>query len=131
MSPERLMNKGYGPSSDVWSLGICLFCFLMGISPFPKARTFWNIVDAMMEERQQMLPVDRYSRYLRDFVCQCLILDPTKRPSASLLLIHPFMLQVSQPTANLPVCRDIVNHTDHDFFSFSTSKLLFCLFCLA
>ena len=103
MSPERLMNKGYGPSSDVWGLGICLHCFLMGISPFPKARTFWNIVDAMVEERQQTLPAERYSRYLRDFIHQCLILDPKKRPSASLLLIHPFLLQVRQPDIYLTV----------------------------
>ena len=96
MAPERLTNQGYGPSSDVWGLGICIYRFLMGTSPFPKARTYWNLVDTMLEGQRDVLPASRYSRYLRDFVRQCLLLDPKKRPSASLLLMHPFLLQVSE-----------------------------------
>ena len=101
MAPERLTSQGYGPSSDLWGLGICLYNFLVGKSPFPEAVTYWNLVDTMIEGQRKVLPAARYSRYLRDFVRQCLIIDPKQRPSASLLLIHPFLLQVSHSLRTL------------------------------
>jgi len=34
MAPEIIMGKGYGLAVDHWSVGICLYEFLIGMVPF-------------------------------------------------------------------------------------------------
>lgn len=45
----------------------------------------------------------QYSSDFRNFVSQCLTKDPEKRPSATQLLQHPFITQVKDRTALLPL----------------------------
>jgi serine/threonine protein kinase len=34
MAPEMILNRGYGHSVDYWSLGVMLYEFVCGRSPF-------------------------------------------------------------------------------------------------
>ena len=34
MAPEILLGKGYGLTVDIWSIGVCLFEFMVGMVPF-------------------------------------------------------------------------------------------------
>ena len=36
MAPEIMLGKGYTYSSDLWSLGVCLFEFATGMHPFAE-----------------------------------------------------------------------------------------------
>lgn len=46
-------------------------------------------------DEKTTLPMESLSRDLRDFLEQCLIRDPHKRPTAHALLSHPFLAQVN------------------------------------
>ena len=70
MAPERLMGQRYGAPSDVWGLGVSLFRFLTGEFPHGKARSYWSIVDVLVNERRLCLCKKQCGSYLYDFVNQ-------------------------------------------------------------
>ncbi|KAI9905713.1 hypothetical protein PsorP6_013721 [Peronosclerospora sorghi] len=63
---------------------LCVFALLY----LPDILT--NIVQVANEQRLK-LPAELYSEECRLFVDQCLTIDPDKRPSADMLLQHPFL----------------------------------------
>jgi serine/threonine protein kinase len=70
MAPERLMGQKYGAPSDVWGLGVSLFLFLTGEFPHGKARSYWSIVDVLVNERRLCLCQKQVGTYLFDFINQ-------------------------------------------------------------
>lgn len=101
MAPEIIVNSsgGHNLQADIWSLGCCVFEMCTGkpplqdryspmqalriISGFEKDSDFWNAVDS--ESLAVFLPS------LRDFLNQCMVVDPAKRHTAEFLLNHEFM----------------------------------------
>ena len=109
MSPERIgqSDAGYSYPSDVWSLGLSLLAVAAG--RFPYAQTgYWEISKSMKDDppplhvlreppgktRNGVAPntqVPTYSQSLFDFMEACLTKDPARRPTAHMLLYHPFL----------------------------------------
>lgn len=90
MAPELInLKKNYNHKVDIWSFGIFAMEVADGEPPYineKQAKILFNIVT------KDPPPInDRYSSDFKDFVSQCLIKDPVKRPSAETLLEHPFM----------------------------------------
>eukprot|EP00929_Paragymnodinium_shiwhaense_P059777 TRINITY_DN29916_c0_g1_i1.p1 TRINITY_DN29916_c0_g1~~TRINITY_DN29916_c0_g1_i1.p1 ORF type:complete len:877 (-),score=133.03 TRINITY_DN29916_c0_g1_i1:85-2715(-) len=91
MAPEVIQQTGYGRRSDVWSLG----CVVIEMA---TARHPWGSLDnpvaAMMKigmsKETPPLP-DSVSDVCKDFIKQCTQRDKTLRPTASMLLQHPFV----------------------------------------
>lgn len=48
----------------------------------------------VVEEASPLPPADEFSAEFRDFVGQCLMKDPARRPTAEQLLHHPYILKV-------------------------------------
>ncbi|CAG8651267.1 24573_t:CDS:2, partial [Racocetra persica] len=89
LAPELLLGIGHTTAVDWWSLGICLFEFLVGYPPFnddtPQA-IFRNILDNDI----QWPPEEFLSIEAKDFISKLLNKTPEKRPSVDEIKAHPF-----------------------------------------
>lgn len=93
MAPEVIQgNSGgsYGCKADIWSLGAVVIEMLTGHPPFhnlPPVTALFRIGSSSASpEIPQSIP-----NQLKDFLSFCFIRDPSKRPTASLLLLHPWI----------------------------------------
>jgi serine/threonine protein kinase len=91
LCPEKMRNLPYcGPSSDVWSLGICLFKLLNGFYPFYPHETMSN-----EELSDQILNSDVYinpclTSFANDLLCRMLDKNPLNRITIPQILNHPW-----------------------------------------
>ncbi|KAL5210127.1 hypothetical protein ABZP36_005750 [Zizania latifolia] len=104
MAPEVVNpKKTYGPQADIWSLGCTVLEMLTRQIPYPNVE--WTNAFFMIGKGEQP-PIPSYlSKEARDFISQCVKVDPEERPSASQLLSHPFVnrpLQASFESASPP-----------------------------
>ena len=81
MAPEVVSEERYGPSCDIWSLGICVIEMLEGSPPRIE-------LPPMVVLR---LVVQKGSAKCVHFLSTCLSKDPTRRANAEELLEHAFV----------------------------------------
>jgi serine/threonine protein kinase len=92
MAPERIDGRSYTFNSDVWSFGLTLLAVAQGKLPIDQSNGFWSILNCVRDLPPPSLPRDgTWSDECVDFIAQCLIQRPAKRPSCSELLKHPFL----------------------------------------
>ncbi|KAF7459440.1 protein kinase NPK2 [Cryptosporidium felis] len=100
MSPERLQGKSYSFSSDIWSLGICIYELAAGTHPF-KNLSLFDMVYLLCEDNSENdeprpfiekiikrcpLPLHLHKNpEFYSFLQGCLEIDPSKRLSATQL----------------------------------------------
>ncbi|KAL8459545.1 hypothetical protein ACS0TY_036880 [Phlomoides rotata] len=95
MAPEVVRSKGYGPAADIWSLGCTVLEMLTRRFPYYE----WEYMAALYRIGKGERPEipDTLSSDARNFILQCLQIDPSLRPTAAQLLDHPF---VKRPLAS-------------------------------
>jgi len=90
MAPEVIEQKGnISPKCDIWSLGCTIIQLLTTRPPYyefePMAAMFRIVTD-------DCPPIPSgISNYLKDFLLKCFTKEPSKRPNAKDLLIHPWI----------------------------------------
>ncbi|KAG0449755.1 hypothetical protein HPP92_027202 [Vanilla planifolia] len=90
MAPEVIHpKKTYGCPADIWSLGCTVLEMLTRQIPFPNAE-WQHALYKIGHGVQPPIPAD-LSRDARDFIGQCVRVDPESRPTAAELLQHPFV----------------------------------------
>lgn len=91
MAPEVVnhKNKGYGPPADIWSLGCTVLEMLTGHVPYYPL----EFMQALFRIGKGVPPTipDHLSSDARDFIQQCLRVNPNDRPTAAELLEHQFL----------------------------------------
>jgi len=115
MSPERISGGSYSFDSDLWSLGLSLWECSMGLFPYGDAGErlangpppteedslddpgrgvcFWELLHQIVEADSPQLPSGRFSPAFCTFVHQCMRKETTERPTASELLLHPWLTE--------------------------------------
>ncbi|KAK7255017.1 hypothetical protein RIF29_28416 [Crotalaria pallida] len=96
MAPEVMEQlHGYNFKADIWSFGITALELAHGHAPFSKfppmkvlLMTLQNAPPGLDYERDR-----KFSKSFKQMIASCLVKDPTKRPSTSKLLKHPFFKQ--------------------------------------
>jgi serine/threonine protein kinase len=89
MSPEIVSKKEYyGGPSDIWACGVLLFYLLVGTFPFKSVTTekdlFRKILRGIFNYGQR----ESLSNEVKDLIKQMLAVDPSERPTATMILNH-------------------------------------------
>lgn len=96
MSPERLWDRQYRPSSDLWAAGLTIAAAALGENPIPHCSTEFDAVDHARVAFDKVVAhpqASRLSPQLLDFLKAVLVADPDKRLTAEQMLEHPFVKQ--------------------------------------
>eukprot|EP00002_Diphylleia_rotans_P035703 TRINITY_DN7817_c0_g2_i1.p1 TRINITY_DN7817_c0_g2~~TRINITY_DN7817_c0_g2_i1.p1 ORF type:complete len:335 (+),score=52.13 TRINITY_DN7817_c0_g2_i1:72-1076(+) len=93
MSPERMSSDDYTYNADVWSLGIMAFEAATGRYPYQLSGAPNELEDTIVDAPSPSLKGLPFSRDCVDFIDNCLIKDPSARPSCGRLGRHPFLVQ--------------------------------------
>ncbi|KAH6836084.1 hypothetical protein C2S53_012052 [Perilla frutescens var. hirtella] len=89
MAPEVVRSKGYGLAADIWSLGCTVLEMLTRRFPY-FGLEYMSALYKIGQGERPYVP-DTLSSDARDFILQCLQVDPSLRPTAAKLLDHPFV----------------------------------------
>ncbi|KAL2231439.1 mitogen-activated protein kinase kinase kinase 1 [Sesamum indicum] len=91
MAPEVVnqRNRGYGRAADIWSLGCTVLEMLTGQIPYSHLEGMQALFRI---GRGELPPIpNSLSRDAKDFILNCLQVNPDNRPTAAQLLEHPFV----------------------------------------
>ncbi|THH30830.1 hypothetical protein EUX98_g3359 [Antrodiella citrinella] len=93
MAPEIFLKSGHGKPVDVWAMGVITYFLLCGYTPFDR-ETQQLEMEAILKGDYKFEPEEYWmnvSDVARDFVRQCLTVDPLKRPTAEQMLEHKWL----------------------------------------
>lgn len=101
---ETVRDYPYDYKADIWSLGITLIEFAQRDPPHHDMSPVRVLLKIQKGEPPKLDFPSRWSKEFSDFLSLCLNKDPTKRPTASELINHPF---ITDATDVKPV-RDLI-----------------------
>jgi len=119
MAPE-VMERTHGPKVDIWSLEVVLYGLLAGFHPF-NGRTFIDVYKKIMKGHHLFAkdPWPCISKGAKDLIQRMLTYNANERLSASEVLKHPWILEIS---SRLEKSR--CNYTHYEWI-----KVQFCEYC--
>jgi calcium-dependent protein kinase len=96
LAPE-VLEEGYGPKYDVWSVGVIAYILLSGFAPF-EAEQDSHIRELIVEGKLSFDDPEwqSVSQQAKDFVAHLLTHDEADRPTAEQALRHPYIVGAIQ-----------------------------------
>jgi len=91
ISVQKGKGEGYDFKADIWSLAITAIEMAEGKPPLFDIASLRVIFLIPARPPPSLIEGAKWSQEFNDFLAVCLQKDPNKRPSASLLLGHPFV----------------------------------------
>eukprot|EP00930_Biecheleria_cincta_P037151 TRINITY_DN25492_c0_g1_i1.p1 TRINITY_DN25492_c0_g1~~TRINITY_DN25492_c0_g1_i1.p1 ORF type:complete len:612 (-),score=83.27 TRINITY_DN25492_c0_g1_i1:87-1922(-) len=118
-APELRFGRLWNERIDIWACGLCVFFSLEGCIPFDITQQ--QVAESLMSGSLPRINWANMSPTAGNLIRQCLILEPTDRPTAMELLLHPFInigLKLSgNSSANSPVARGASLDTMREFWA--------------
>ena len=103
MSPEVLKHEGYNSKSDVWSIG-CILYEMVALKHAFEGQSLMGVMYKIVESNLPEWPKG-YSEDLEDVFHFIMNKDPSKRPSASEVLKHRFVVKHMEKMKNTLVTK--------------------------
>mmetsp|Transcript_1967 Transcript_1967/g.7052 ORF Transcript_1967/g.7052 Transcript_1967/m.7052 type:complete len:718 (+) Transcript_1967:157-2310(+) len=91
MAPEVIEQNSYDAKVDVWALGISAVEMAERSPPRSDIHPMRVIFMIAREPSPSFKDQSKWSASFKDFISQCLMKDPSQRPTTSQLLSHPFV----------------------------------------
>ncbi|CAL1689713.1 unnamed protein product [Lasius platythorax] len=96
VAPEVLKRQGYDAACDIWSLGVLLYIMLAGYTPFRNSPGD-SASDILDRIGPGYIDVEsgiwcHISNEAKELVKRMLHVDPTRRPSAAVILKYPWIV---------------------------------------
>ena len=125
IAPEILNNEQYGPSIDIWSLGILLFELLHSYSPFVVKDLDSNKIKKNIIKKDYLRFRQGISKECKDLIYKLLEKDCNKRISIKDIYQHPFIqkfinqinkeISTNKTNSNIKVSENssLFDETDH------------------
>ncbi len=95
MAPELIRGQEYGCEVDIWSLGITAIEMAQGEPPLMKEPPLRALLMITVKPSPTLAKKEDWSDEFNHFIAACLHTDPSKRPTAEQLLLHPFISKTS------------------------------------
>ncbi len=92
MSPEQVQGQAIDQRSDLYSVGVVLYWLCSGHQPYPRAKTFAQVVRAMATESPRSIASvsPDVPGKLAGLIMQCLCQEPDERPHSAQELSEDF-----------------------------------------
>ncbi|XP_057449528.1 mitogen-activated protein kinase kinase kinase 20-like [Lotus japonicus] len=105
MSPESVNDSEYESPGDIWALGCAVVEMVTGKPAWNvlSGANIWSLLIRIGVGDELPLIPEELSKEGKDFLEKCFVKDPRKRWSAEMLLKHPFIIEVADDTASLPL----------------------------
>lgn len=110
MAPEVITKSPYGPSCDIWSLGVVYYKMLYGKYPY-KGENYAEMNKSIRGNAVTFYPQIPISPESKDFITKCLVIEPSKRITWEDIEAHPLLCNFPNnglPKLNSPSNNDIV-----------------------
>lgn len=91
LPPECALSLEYSTKSDIWSIGCLAIEMLQGLPPFSTLNKREVLTALAKGDLPVLSPEVTVSQQCTHFLSCCLITQPSRRSSASLLINHPFL----------------------------------------
>jgi serine/threonine protein kinase len=95
-------EKGRRGAMDIWSLGCCIIEMTTGRRPWSNLDNEWAVMYHVATGCPPLPEASQLSEQGIDFLQQCFIRSPHKRPSAQELLSHPWITNYIEMCAEEP-----------------------------
>jgi len=109
---------GHGKPVDVWAMGVVTYFLLAGYTPFDRDSQQLEM-EAIIAGDYKFEPAEYWanvSQTAKDFVTECLTIDPASRPTAAEALKHKVMGDITLPGLIHSECGDVVACGHHPSF---------------
>eukprot|EP01117_Protostelium_nocturnum_P009447 TRINITY_DN3370_c0_g1_i2.p1 TRINITY_DN3370_c0_g1~~TRINITY_DN3370_c0_g1_i2.p1 ORF type:complete len:781 (+),score=334.70 TRINITY_DN3370_c0_g1_i2:79-2421(+) len=93
MAPEVILSKRYDNKCDIWGLGITAIEMADGFPPHYEMSTMRAMKMIPNWPSPTVKDPSQFSSEFNNFVAKCLEKEPSDRPSAVDLLMHPFVMR--------------------------------------
>eukprot|EP01116_Phalansterium_solitarium_P023777 TRINITY_DN8503_c0_g1_i1.p1 TRINITY_DN8503_c0_g1~~TRINITY_DN8503_c0_g1_i1.p1 ORF type:complete len:1099 (-),score=302.28 TRINITY_DN8503_c0_g1_i1:838-4134(-) len=108
MAPEVIKKDRYSKNADIWSLGITMIEMADTRPPNTDITSMAALPLLLKRPPPTVRRPNQYSSQFNDFIAQCLVPDPEKRPSAMDMLMHSFARGAKGPIVFQGVIRSIM-----------------------
>jgi len=106
MAPEMIKHLPYDYKVDIWGFGCLIIELAEGRHPYYGQHSMGAMFQTATKGALPLESPEKWSRMFKDFMENCFQMDPNVRPSAEILLKHPFIVTMGGNEEKVPKIKE-------------------------